>query len=221
MKKTEWFRRTTWTPTDQKEFRDRLSRCRGKYGKPQYVRIQASYLAGAGHTQASLELLDEFLRDYPDSSELASARLQRADCFLRMRDVEAALSEFRAALQAERQWPNYQTTCWLDFPWHIVCHRMTTLYDEASAVLDEFLPIRKLLFPVEEYKYSAIRAILNYRGGNVRSARQFASTAMKSAEATHSGFRYHPNIGLVNKSDREIRSDLVKILQSKEPSDLV
>jgi hypothetical protein len=48
MSKTEWFRRTTWTPEDEASFRARLKRSRGSFHKAQYLRIQAEHLQEVG-----------------------------------------------------------------------------------------------------------------------------------------------------------------------------
>ena len=44
----DWFRRSTWTVTDQQEFRESLNRCRSESGRAQYLRIQAVHLETRG-----------------------------------------------------------------------------------------------------------------------------------------------------------------------------
>jgi hypothetical protein len=59
---TDWFRKTSWSETDQADFFARLKRSRGASNKAQYLRIQASHLEGVGSPgllRASLTLLDK------------------------------------------------------------------------------------------------------------------------------------------------------------------
>ena len=75
---TDWFRRTTWSPDDEREFFARLGRSRGPERKAQYLRIQASHLATAApplHGPA-LALLDRLLAEYPGDLMLAQVHAQ-------------------------------------------------------------------------------------------------------------------------------------------------
>jgi tetratricopeptide (TPR) repeat protein len=200
--KTEWFRRTTWSDADREDFNARLKRSRGAGNKAQYLRIQAGHLAEAGHHSEAIELLDRLFAKFPQRIELAQAHSQKAASLARLGQLEGAIKEFRAALQAERMFPNVRTNAWLDFGWLVVERQLTDLYDEVSRVLQEFREEDGLKFPAIEYRYAAIQALLaDARREGVR-AREFAKQALAEAAKDHSGLRYHARVGLVGRLSR-------------------
>jgi len=56
----DWFRKTTWSADDERDFRAHLKRARVDR-RPQYLRIQAAHLLENGLPEPALVLLDEFL----------------------------------------------------------------------------------------------------------------------------------------------------------------
>jgi tetratricopeptide (TPR) repeat protein len=211
MSNTEWFRRTTWSDADREDFGARLKRSRGAGNKAQYLRIQAVHLADAGHHAAAIELLDRLLAEFPQRIELAQAHAQRAESLASLGQIDAAIQEYRGALQTERDFPNVRTNAWLDFAWLVVERQLADYYDEVSQVLKEFREEGGLKFPAIEYRYAAIQAILtDYRGDKVR-AREFAQKALAEAAKDHSGLRYHPTVGLVG-SERNTFANRLRTL---------
>ena len=156
MSKTEWYRRSTWTDFDREEFNARLQRSRGTGNKAQYLRIQASHLAEAGLHAAAIELFDRLLAEFPERIELALAHLQRAQSLAKLGRTGPAIDEYRAALQAERDFPNVQTNAWLSFGWFAVEEQLTELYDEVLVTIEVEKCSRDevvLTFPIIEYRY--------------------------------------------------------------------
>lgn len=206
MGRDDWYRRTSWTEADRSEFHQRLKRSRGSYHKAQYVRIQASYLADAGHIDPAIELLDQLFAEFPHESQLAQAHLQKARCFLQQSRIDEAIDEFRATLEAEKQYPNCRTQVWLEFPWFVVTRAMSDLYAEAL----EFLKWGdyRALFPVDEYRLATIQAFMGEENGQSDLARDFAKTALTAAAKERSGFRYHAKLGLVPEQDAKIKRRL-------------
>jgi tetratricopeptide (TPR) repeat protein len=208
MGRHDWYRNETWTREVQAAFRERLDRSRGSFHKAQYLRIQAVHLAQAREHRAALELLDELLERYPDASQLASARSQRAECLLALGRVTEVADEYRSSLQAERDNPTFKTGAWLNFACLVAFHGMSNLYDEASAVLSEFSASSLLMFPAQQFQYAAARAFLADAKGDREAAGAFAKSALEHAAAEHSGFRHHPQLGLVNDLDRSLEQRL-------------
>src|SRR5215204_813222 len=117
MAKPEWFRKSSWSPDDEADFRARLGRSRAA-GRAQYLRLQAYHLQEVGTTElvsAALSLLDELITNHPDSSECASAHLQRGQCLADLGRLEQALAAYREAFEAQRKRPNVQTDVHLTF----------------------------------------------------------------------------------------------------------
>lgn len=212
MPRDDWFQHSTWSPAEQQDFLARLKRSRTAANKAQYVRIQASCLAEAGLHREAVELLDLLFREFPERFELAQSHLQKALCLIELNEPEHAITEFRASFQSQREYPNVGTTCWLRFSWFIVRQQLADLYDEALAVLEEFRSDTRLAFPIDRYLFAAVRALIAHARNDPESAREFAKVAIQCATTQHSGFRYHPDVGLVDKLDAEVQNRLMALV---------
>jgi tetratricopeptide (TPR) repeat protein len=208
MSKQDWFRRKTWTDSDKAEFNARLNRSRGAGNKAQYLRIQAGHLAEAGHHTAAIELLDRLLTEFPEQFDLAPAHLQKATSLAELGQVAVAVVEFRRAMQSERDFPTVRTSAWLDFGMFVVERVLTVYFDEALSTLKEFGDHSRLMFPSERYRYCAIRALIAGARGDTTTAGDFAKQALVEAEKAHSGFRYHPTVGLVGTESERLENKL-------------
>lgn len=204
----EWFRRVTWTDADRQDFNARLKRSRGSGNKAQYLRIQAYHLAQVGHHEGAIELLDRLLAEFPERMQIAMAHAQKADSLAKLGYTEAAIREYREALQAERDFPKVRTHAWLEFGSLVVEQRLTHLYDEVSQVLREFEKTGSLGFPALEFRYCAIQSLLAEARGDTAKACRFAQAALAEAAKEHSGFRYHPTVGLVGSERDRFESRL-------------
>jgi len=201
MSTVEWFRRSTWTDVDRSEFNAKLNRSR-KWSRAQYLRIQAVHLAMADQHDGVLELLDRMFAEYPEDIHLAQAHAQKANSLAILGRTDAAINEYRAGLQAERDFPNVGTQAWLDFGMFVVEKRLTEYYGEITNVMKEFRDEGELKFPASEYRYFVIQSFLAEARGEKIAARDFAKQALAEAAKDHSGLRYHPTIDLVRAEDR-------------------
>ena len=208
MNREDWYRRSTWTERDRDEFNARLKRSRGAANKAQYLRIQALYLAEAGCHEGAIELLDQMFAEFAERIQLAQAHAQKADSLAKLGQTETAIREYRAALQAERDFPNVRTQAWLDFGWFVVEKQLTALYSEVLQVLEEFRDNAGMKLPAIEYRYSAIQSLLADARGERIAAREFSKQALAEASKSHSGLQYHPMIGLVGPERAKFESRL-------------
>lgn len=207
----DWYRRKTWTPKDREEFFARLRRSRGAFHKSQYVRIQAcELLATQTHEAylAALELLDMILQEWFDDAQLALVYHHRAECFSGLGDLPRAIEAYRQVFQAQRDRKGGLTMAHLDFGWLVATTPLPELFDEALAALCEF---HTDMFPLDRYRAGAIQALILDSQGKREQARSHASIALEAAAATHSGFRYHPKVGLVASPDRKVHERLLSL----------
>jgi len=207
----DWFRRKTWTPKDREEFFARLGRSRGAFHKAQYVRIQAYELLTTRKRDAyvaSLKLLDLILSEWRDDAQLASVYHHRAECLLGLGETQRALESFREVFQAQRDFKGELTGAHIDFGWFAITTPKPEIYDEALAILEEF---SHEVFPVQRYRANAIRALIFDSRGQREQARANASAALDDAAATHSGLRYHAQLGLVKSPDQIVLNQLKAI----------
>ena len=179
--------------------------------------IQAGYLLDAGLLKESLELSNHLLAEFSDDAELAMVFLTRAEAHEALGELDLAIEAFRNSLAAERAFPNMRTNAWLDFGLFAIMHGLDDLYPEVKSVLDEFSDDTALIFPKSRFIYLAVQAHLYEKSGEMVEAAACAREALESANATHSGFSRHADVGLVRDAPEKLIRQL-KQLASGRPS---
>jgi tetratricopeptide (TPR) repeat protein len=200
----DWFRNAEWNSDIEAAFFAKLKRARGK---SQYLRVQACTLA-ATHPRIALRLLDQYFA-LGDNFDAAQAHVDRATAFLSLGQVEDALASYEAALTVEAKRPNYQTQASLDLPFVIACQGIVARYEQALHLLDRHQS--RLSFPVEYFRWHTSRALISGAVGVTAEAKAQARLALAAAEKDHSGFRYHPSVGLVGDNYQQIRQRLAAL----------
>ena len=204
MARDDWFRNAEWNSDIEAAFFAKLKRARDK---SQYLRVQACTLA-ATHPRVALRLLDQYFA-MGDNFDAAQAHVDRATAFLSLGQVEDALTSYEAALSVEAKRPNYQTQASLDLPFVIACQGIVARYEQALDLLDRHQT--RLSFPVEYFRWHTSRALISGAVGVTAEAKAQARLALAAAEKDHSGFRYHPSVGLVGDRYQQIRQRLVSL----------
>ena len=202
---TDWFTKTTWTEADQADFFARLKKSRGAGHKAQYLVVQARRLEETGSPEllpAALSLLDKMLTEFPEDFFLSQAHGQKANCLWKIGKADEALVHYRLALDAERKFPNLRTAVLHDFGVFVVQNKLSHLYDEALNVLDT-MKIPGTPFPYNVFRDCGIRALVAEERGEIENARKWAQAALDAAAKNASGFRNHPNFGLVKDRETE------------------
>lgn len=195
MSNDDWYRRKTWTETDQKNFFNRLERSRSTYNKAQYLRIQASALKSID-TNASLSLLEKIFIEYPSEYELASAYLQQAECFEKLGEIDAAIDSFKKCFIAERAHSHTKTMAYIEFAIFVIEHGLSDLLEEANDIIDEFFGT--IIFPIDKFYISSFKSVYYDFIGDKERSILFAENAIKNASKTSSGLTYKKEIGLVD-----------------------
>ncbi len=214
MARTEWYRRTTWTPADQEDFAAHLKRSRSPVQKAQYLRIQAHHLQEVGGSEmvrASLSLLDDLIENYPDNFSLGTAYMQKGQCLEELGRADDALEAYRVAIQ--RANPHVRDSAYIAFGELVLKMDRKDLYPEALAFLEEFGGHE--YFPAESYRYNGARALMFEEMGRESEARLAARVALGASQKTESPFRYHRKLGLVREIDEAVHRRLVAIAQSQ------
>jgi tetratricopeptide (TPR) repeat protein len=189
---TQWFRNTTWDEAIERAFEEKLRRARRK---EQYLRIQASRLARA-HPKVALKLLDRYF-ELPDAFDHAQAHVDRATAFLALGRIDEAIASYEAGLVREAEFPNLKTYAYLDLPFLIATRGIRERYKQALQLLQGHEA--RLMFPVDRFRWHAARALIAAEGHDPSVARSHAERALEAAALEHSGFRYHPSVGLVGE----------------------
>jgi tetratricopeptide (TPR) repeat protein len=164
--------------------------------------------------EAALDLLDRMLVEWPEPVELAAAHQQRASCYLRQGRVQEAIDSLVHALDQEREVPIH-TRAAFDFVWLVASKCLPHYYEQALAVADD---IRLLATPVDRFLVFGGCALILHDVGRKAEATACAREAVRAAEATDSGFRYHRARGLVDANYGTAISTLRRLSASCSPA---
>jgi tetratricopeptide (TPR) repeat protein len=198
---TEWFRNTTWNASIERVFDDKLRRARRK---EQYLRIQASTLARS-HPDVALKLLDRCF-SLPNDFDHAQAHVDRAAAYLALGRIAEALAAYEDALTRESVFPNLQTEAYIAFPYLVATRGVREHYARALELLLKHKS--RLMFPVDHFRWHAARALIAAAALDARTAKGHSQQALDAVAREHSGFRYHPSVGLVTKQYDEVVKQL-------------
>ena len=127
---------------------------------------------------------------------MAQAHVDRATAYLALGNIDSAIGSYEMAVARERVFPNLRTGASLDLPYLIALNGLSDRYDQAFSMLSG--PTDGLMFPVDRFKHHSARAMI-LRSSDRAAAATEARLALESAALDHSGFRYHPKLGLVSE----------------------
>ena len=201
MARDDWFRNHDWNPAIEAAFFEKLRRARDI---AQRLRIQAHTLAPT-HPEVSLRLLDAYFA-LGDNFDHAQAHVNRASAHLTLGDTERAIEAYEMALAVEERRPNPKTQACLALPFLIASSGITSRYARALHLLEQHQS--QLMFPVDHFRWHAAQALILLEQGQASLAHRHAQLALEAAALDHSGFRYHPNVGLVGDRYDDIRQRL-------------
>lgn len=201
---TDWYRRKTWTKTDEDEFFVKLGRAR-KYNRPQYLRIQAGELMATEDKNLLFiaeMLLNRILTEYPENlMEKSSVYNSLGQINILREKYETALACFQKALDAEKEFPHSITSAYLNFSETVIRTNKTELYEKVENIFTQKINNNGLYFPVENYiMYSVMAVIAEYKRDFVQ-AQNYAEIAEKYA-TTQTNSLWNPKkkkIGVVKK----------------------
>jgi tetratricopeptide (TPR) repeat protein len=201
---TEWFRNTTWNPSIERAFDDKLRRARRK---EQYLRIQACTLAWS-HPDVALKLLDRYFA-LPNDFDHAQAHVDRATAYLALGRVADALAAYEDALTRESVFPKLQTEAYIAFPYFAATRGVQEQYARALELLLKHKS--RLMFPVDHFRWHTARALIAAATLDAKTAKSHSQQAIEAGARAHSGFRHHTSVGLVTKQYDQVVKQLEKL----------
>lgn len=193
MGRDDWYRNTHWNSETEAAFRAKLSRSRAS--RPQFLRIQASYLTQSA-PETALQLIDEYF-DTGDDYDVPNALCARAEANLTLGKKDEAVAAYKQALDWEEAHPRYISTAHLDLPKLVAAARLSNEYDYAINILTTRFSATDHQFPSTRYVWNGSLALIIHEQGQLVEARDFAERALRAALETESPFRYHRTVGVV------------------------
>jgi len=195
----DWYRNKEWNEDIESNFFAKLKRAKSQ--RDQYLVIQALTLTDM-HPKVSLRLVDKYFGSREDKFDDVRALLARAQSYLTLDEIDDAMEAFRAVLEREAEFPNYQSGTYVDYPYIVATRSIEKEYDNAINVLNK--NVERLAFPLDYFKWHAAKALIRNDGNE-------ASKALDAAQVKKSGFRFHQNVGIVGKEYEKTIKQLCKI----------
>jgi len=140
---------------------------------------------------------------------MAQAHVDRATAYLSSDQIDPAILAYEAALAHEEKHPHLRTNAHVDLPFLIATERLSRHYDKALVLLETHKD--RLSFPAHHFRWNCALALIRSEQGDRRGAREAAQRALAASSETHSGFRYHPDVGLVTTMDESLRRRLAEL----------
>jgi tetratricopeptide (TPR) repeat protein len=199
MSSDDWYRNNKWNDEIEALFYEKLKRARSQ--RDQYIIIQASHLSES-FPLISLQLIDEYFEKRKDKFDDVRAYWAQSIAFMNLGDIDKAMEAYRAILKREEEFPNHQTTAYVDYPYIVATKAIESEYQNVLSVLTKHHS--RLMFPLDKFKWHASFALIN-------NDYEQAVLALDVAKVKRSGFRFHQDVGLVGKEHVNVIKVLCKI----------
>ena len=148
-----------------------------------------------------------------EHSDRAQAYVDQATAYVHLDRLDDAVQSYARALEREEAFPNVRTGAWLSLPLLIATRSLADKYALALGLLDRFR--ERVMFPLDAFHWNAAYALILVARSQPEEAVAYAQGAVEAAEQAHSGFRYHPNVGLVGSRQAALVRRLKKIAQTR------
>ncbi len=199
MGRDDWYRNKDWSAATESAFRQKLAR--GRSGRPQYLLIQAGYLAD-DYPSAALALIEEYFAT-GDEFHMSMAFCTQAEAYQSLQRIDEAIEAYKQALRWEDAHPRMISPARTYYPKLVAEHRLTDEYDYALDTSTNRFEPSDHAFPIERYHWNGSNALIASELGHAAEAQEFAERALRAAAELESPFRFHKHVGLVRSTDDE------------------
>jgi tetratricopeptide (TPR) repeat protein len=198
--KNDWYRKTTWTSDDAKDFFAQLARSQTDIHRAQYLKIQALTLKDTKQYDAALELVELAIEKFPNR-EMTQLRKLRAECLLALNRREQSLEAFRSAFQAQREQRNLLCNVGLAFAEAFYDVDDGAHRSELLELLREEVAQPESFGPFLGFRYALMFTRLLAGLGQMKAAAKWADRALSAQRAEISGLRHYKPVGWASGID--------------------
>jgi len=178
----DWYRKTTWTAADEKDFAKRYESA--KSGKAQYLFVQALSLFEQKNEELNkiaLKLLKKYFKDFPnDKNERTGALHLAAQIYEGRKKSKKAFEYYKKAAEHEAEFPKLLIGAWLDYAVFIIKHKKKKLYSEAENYI--YNQYDKMVFADHIYKANAVLAAIWKKKRDRKTHRYYKERADSAAK---------------------------------------
>lgn len=171
MSDENWYRNCDWTPEIEAAFTQRIGKARAQ--KAQYLMLQGQALISR-HPDVAARLLRQSIALENEF------HLNQANCYLGLAElasgnVDAALTAYEAALEAQLRFPFVQTGAPLDYAFAVAWFARSERYEAALQILEAVKPS---VFPGADFQVHSAHALILADLGSENDARTKAHSAL-------------------------------------------
>lgn len=212
----KWYRRTTWSPEIERQFRDRNARSRGDWSRAQYLAVQAAELVRAGFARDGIRLSREVLDTYPDEKGRWSPCWNTiADGHWSLGERQEAFEALRHAIDSEVRFPHCRCGSGRKLAFLLVTNGIPwDIGDVERALLHDDRPEQEDMFPSVRFECAVVRAAIAKARGDMAAAARHAITGSEAMRCTKSGVARHPTVCLVKDVPKGALDIITSILHS-------
>jgi len=147
MSSDDWYSNNEWTDEIETLFYAKLKRARTQ--RDQYLIIQSSYLAGL-YPLIALRLINEYFETRTNKYEDVRAYSAQARAYMTIGEINNSMNAYRSVLKREDEFPNHQTTVYVDYPYIVATQAIHQEYSNVLSVLNKYKS--RLMFSLDKFK---------------------------------------------------------------------
>ena len=204
MSNEDWYRNTTWSPSNQEAFWSRWKRSRTGFHRAQYLKIQGLALLTSGDlslVETGRDLLRKVICEFPEETmQVGNAWHGIGSSFESQGQFQDAVEAYKMCIDVfDAYRGNVDTGADIDFALLVAEHGITEhQYTAQRYIKKRFETVDSNPFPLHWFKLHAANAFLEDQSGHLESAKQSAIEALEVAEIKRTSLRYHSDLGLVD-----------------------
>ena len=178
-----WYRSTTWTESDKKNFFAKLNSVDEGF-RPLLLRVQADHLIETKNIEllsVAENLLRMIQKEHPDDMiERCNVFNSLGKIYAYRNDFDNAIDNFKQAVEFEKEYPAFATTANLNLAEVVVKAQKTALYSDIQKMLMEEIADNGFISPIEDYIAYSVLSVISGFNGDLEKSKYYSQIAEES-----------------------------------------